>query len=68
MKANDGMSSKSDRLLEALEELFSNVSMDAWLITPNPMFDGQKPRDLLQQEKDDRLWQMVFELRSGAHV
>ena len=40
-------------------------SLGAWFITPNETFDGLKPMEVIERGEIDRLWDMVFRLRSG---
>ena len=37
-----------------------------WLGEPNEAFDGDAPADLIAKTKIDRIWRMIFELRSGV--
>ena len=56
------------RLTEALGKLFEKKSLGKWFETPNSAFGGLKPMEVIERGETDRLWQMIFELRSGAHV
>lgn len=53
------------RLCEALSEVVDPDSMGGWFKTPNDAFDGLKPIEVIERGEIDRLWEMVFRLRSG---
>ena len=53
------------RLLEALDDVVSVDSLGEWFESPNDAFDGLKPLEVIERGEIDRLWNMVFELRSG---
>ncbi|MFO0865772.1 MAG: antitoxin Xre/MbcA/ParS toxin-binding domain-containing protein [Gemmataceae bacterium] len=40
--------------------------MGSWLQTPNETFDGLKPLEVIDRGESDRLWQMIYFLRSGT--
>jgi hypothetical protein len=52
-------------LLEALDDVVSVDSLGEWFESPNDAFDGLKPLEVIERGEIDRLWNMVFELRSG---
>ena len=56
------------RLTEALRGLFDVKTLGEWFDTPNSAFGGLKPIEVIERGETDRLWQMIFELRAGAHV
>ncbi len=56
------------RLLEALRALFPAEALGTWFGTPNPAFGGLKPTEVIERGEIDRLWQMIFELQTAAHV
>jgi hypothetical protein len=56
------------RLTDALSELFDPKTLGRWFDTPNPAFADLKPVELIERGESDRLWLMIFELRSGTHV
>jgi len=56
------------RLTDALSTLFKPQSLGQWFDTPNPAFGALKPIEIIERGESDRLWQMIFELRSGTHV
>lgn len=53
-------------LLEALADLTQNrEEVTAWLETPNEAFDGSTPLQVIERGESDRLWRMIYFLRSG---
>lgn len=55
-----------DRLTKALGEVIRAESIGKWLKTPNPAFDGLKPLEVVERGEGDRLWEMIYFLRSGV--
>ena len=53
------------RLIDALSEIVHEDSLGAWLQQPNDAFDGLKPIEVIDRGQSDRLWEMIFNLRSG---
>ena len=53
------------RLVNALSEVMQADSIGDWLQTPNAAFDGFKPIEVIDRGEIDRLWSMIFSLRSG---
>ena len=53
------------RLHEALSEVVDAESLGLWFQTPNDAFDGLKPLEVIERGEIDRLWDMVFQLRTG---
>lgn len=53
------------RLCEALGEVVDEDSLGAWFMTPNDAFEGLKPLEVIERGEIDRLWEMVYRLRSG---
>jgi hypothetical protein len=53
------------RLLEALDDVIEMKSLGSWFQEPNDAFDGLKPMEVIERGEIDRLWNMVYELRSG---
>ena len=53
------------RLVEELSDVVDRESLSHWFQTPNEMFDGLKPVEIIERGEIDRLWNMVFQLRSG---
>lgn len=54
-----------DRLHQALSEIVQPESIEGWLETPNDAFDGLKPNEVIERGEIDRLWEIVYRLRSG---
>jgi DNA-binding transcriptional regulator YiaG len=57
-----------EALTEALSGLFECKTLGAWFDTPNGAFGGLKPIEVIERGDGHRLWQMVFELKTGAHL
>ena len=55
-----------ERLTIALSEVIKKDSLGKWLQTPNPAFGGSKPLEVIERGESDRLWEMVYFLRSGV--
>jgi DNA-binding XRE family transcriptional regulator len=53
------------RLCAALSEVVDPDSLGGWFVAPNDAFDGLKPIEVIERGEIDRLWEMVFRLRSG---
>lgn len=54
------------RLTNALSEVIKKESLAAWLQTPNSAFDDLKPLEVIERGESDRIWSMIFFLRSGV--
>jgi DNA-binding transcriptional regulator YiaG len=54
------------RLTKALSEVICKESLGTWLQTPNEAFDGLKPLEVIDRGESDRLWSMIYFLRSGV--
>lgn len=54
------------RLTNALSEVIKKESLGTWLQTPNPAFEGLKPLEVIDRGESDRLWAMIYYLRSGV--
>ena len=53
------------RLMNALAEVIKEETLESWLQTPNPAFDGLKPLKVIDGGESDRVWSMIYFLRSG---
>jgi DNA-binding XRE family transcriptional regulator len=53
------------RLCDSLGEVVEASEISTWLQTPNTAFAGLKPIEVIERGEIDRLWEMVFRLRSG---
>jgi hypothetical protein len=54
------------RLTNALGEVMKKESLGTWLQTPNDAFDRLKPLEVIERGESDRLWSMIYFLRSGV--
>ena len=54
------------RLVDALAEVIRVDALGSWLKTPNSAFAGLKPIEVVERGESDRLWSMIFFLRSGV--
>ncbi len=55
-----------NRLITALGEIMKTATIGSWLLKPNAAFDGLKPIEVIDRGEIDRLWSMIFYLRSGS--
>jgi len=53
------------RLLRALGSLIVPEKLGPWMRKPNKGFRDLTPIELIEQEKADRLWRMIYEIKSG---
>jgi DNA-binding XRE family transcriptional regulator len=53
------------RLCDALGEVMDPAALGPWLNRPNEAFGGLKPLEVVERGEIDRLWELVFRLRSG---
>ena len=65
MSAGRASRNEIDRLTEALREIVDPASLSTWFDTPNDVFGGLKPIEVIERGDIHRLWEMVFRLRSG---
>jgi DNA-binding transcriptional regulator YiaG len=54
------------RLADALSEVIREGSVGKWLQTPNEAFDSLKPLEVIERGETDRIWSMIYFLRSGV--
>jgi transcriptional regulator with XRE-family HTH domain len=54
------------RLTAALAEVIRQESLGTWFQAANPAFGGLKPVEVIERGESDRLWEMVYFLRSGV--
>ena len=54
------------RIVDALAEVMVSEAIGDWITTPNDAFDGLKPLEVIERGEVDRIWQMIFLLRSGV--
>ena len=55
-----------DRLRAAIGEIMQPHMIGSWLEQPNDAFGGLKPLEVIERGETDRIWQMIFALRSGV--
>ena len=55
-----------ERLTNALTEVMREESLARWLQAPNSAFDGLKPLEVIDRGETDRIWSMIYFLRSGV--
>jgi len=53
------------RLLNALSEIVSPTSIREWLREPNEALAGLSPLETIERGEVDRIWQLIYALRSG---
>ncbi len=53
------------RVVDALSEVVQKDAIGIWIAEPNDAFDGLKPIEVIERGEIDRIWQMIFYLRSG---
>ncbi len=54
------------RLFDALADLTQNQKdVTAWIETPNDAFEGSSPLQVIERGESDRIWRMIYFLRSG---
>ena len=53
------------RVIKALSEVMKKEAVGSWLKRPNDAFDGLKPIEVIERGEIDRIWSMIFQLRSG---
>lgn len=56
---------EAKRLHGALAEVMEEDAIPGWLEQPNPAFDGASPLHLIERGEVDRLWQMIYIVRTG---
>ena len=54
------------RIVDALSEVIDAETIGQWMTRPNDAFDGLKPLEVIERGEVDRIWQMIFLLRSGV--
>jgi len=57
-----------ERLVAALSEVVEPNVIGEWMKTPNDAFAGLKPLEVIERGESDRIWQMIYEMRSGVPV
>lgn len=54
------------RIVDALSDVIDPEVIGQWLTTPNGAFEGSKPLEVIERGEVDRIWRMIFLLRSGT--
>ena len=54
------------RVVDALSEVVNEEAIGPWMLRPNQAFDRLKPIEVIERGEVDRIWQMIFLLRSGT--
>lgn len=54
------------RLHAALKEIVKPRVIHEWLTKPNAIFGGLKPIEVIERGEIDRIWEMIFLMRSGT--
>jgi hypothetical protein len=65
-RANQRALSEMSRLLVALGEVVPTPQIGQWLDTPNPAFEGSTPLQVIERGESDRIWCMIWEIKTGA--
>ena len=53
------------RITAAMEKLVASDAAGDWLKEPNPAFDGSTPLQVIERGETDRIWRMIWELKTG---
>jgi hypothetical protein len=54
------------RIVDALAEVIDEEALGEWLLEPNQAFGDLKPIEVIERGEVDRIWRMVYLMRSGA--
>jgi DNA-binding transcriptional regulator YiaG len=54
------------RVVDALAEVIDEEALGAWLLEPNQAFGELKPIEVIERGEVDRIWRMVYLMRSGS--
>jgi transcriptional regulator with XRE-family HTH domain len=57
-----------DRLHKALDEIMDADDIAGWMEEPNEAFGGSTPLQVVERGEIDRLWQMIYAVRSGQPI
>lgn len=53
------------RLQLALADVMAKEFVGEWLSTPNDIWGGLKPIEVIERGEIDRIWRMIYQLESG---
>lgn len=67
-RANQRTLSEMSRLLVALAEVVPASQIGRWLDTPSPAFDGSTPLQVIERGESDRVWRMIWQIKTGDSV
>jgi len=56
---------ETTRIIDALSEIVEPDFIGDWMKEPNEAFDGLKPLEVIERGESDRIWRMIYYLRSG---
>lgn len=57
-----------DRITHALEEVVCREAIGEWLQAPNDALNSFKPIELIERGEIDRIWELIYRLRSGIAI
>jgi hypothetical protein len=57
---------EASRLVTALRQIIPTEDLQAWLDTPNPGFQGEKPMTLIHKGERDVIWAMIHQTQQGS--
>ena len=55
----------NDDLRKAISEIIYPEYVEVWFETPNHAFDGLTPTEVIENGNVDKIWDMVFRLKTG---
>ena len=55
-----------EKIKLALSDLICEEQIEKWLNAENKAFNSEKPIDLINQGRQNEIWRMMSDLRSGA--
>lgn len=55
-----------ERMSTALAEIMNENAIGSWLQCPNQAFDNLKPIEVIERGENDRIWSMIYFVRSGV--
>lgn len=58
--------SEIEKIQRALAELVHEDAIGPWMDEPNDEFAGLKPIEVIERGEIDRLWALIYDLRSGS--
>jgi transcriptional regulator with XRE-family HTH domain len=54
-----------ERMIKGLRRVMKPAYVSTWLMTPNRAFDSLKPVEVIERGESDRIWRMLYDLKSG---